>query len=368
MDLKYHQPVTFPTVIRYLHLSRRSRVVDRTNMQFHWQDHMSSIAFVSAGNYSQELSIGFHRQFAPGSAICSLHCSYEGGVSRRAILNALLVATFTALPANAVCGEPDPYFAHYLEWKEGFAKTGEKRSLHYRIVGSEKKERKAGKYPVLFLGDAGVGMTSGETLELLAGTNRRVILADFLGVGQSEKVYVQEMSVQDIVQLACQEVDSILRSARISNASQYHVIAAGFGIRVADALLESQVSDMPKIASVAVEGWSPITSALSFSELQGNRICALEGAEEGDIDIVRSLYDGKNSNIPQCIGRISNSVPTLALRSNDTQTVKEKFKGSKFKEALIPSAGRLAHLDSTEDCLSALESFLDSVDGHEDRE
>lgn len=287
--------------------------------------------------------------------------------------------------ANAVCGEPDPFFAHYLDWAEGLANGPNGRHVHYRCVGSRRKEQKAGKFPVIYIGDAGVGIASGETFELLGETDRRIIFVDLLGVGDSDKLPGDgfNLSRADAVALAREEVLAVLGAlgiggARAKEPQSLHVVASGFGLQVAEALLTaSEDEEMAKtinlkVASVAAEGWTSVKAEqsgdITFAALQGTRVCAVEGAEGGDISIVRKLYaPGKGSGgspIVSAIENISKRVPTLALRTFDSRPLDESVMGrGLFTEHVFSQAGRIAHLAGAEDTMKAVDDFFKKVEG-----
>lgn len=312
--------------------------------------------------------------------------------SRRAFLRLSVAVSAVAAAdsllsnrANAVCGEPDPFFAHYLDWAEGLASGPNSRNVHYRCVGSRKKEQKAGKFPVIYIGDAGVGIASGETFELLGETERRIVMVDLLGVGDSDKLpgHGFNLSRSDAVALAREEVLAVLGAlgiggARAKEPQSLHVVACGFGLEVTDALMraceDAEIGKTInlKIASVAAEGWTPVKAEksgdISFAALQGTRVCAVEGAEGGDISIVRKLYEpGRGSGespIVSAIESISKRVPTLALRSFDTRPLDESVMGKGlFTEHVFSQAGRIAHLAGAEDTMKAVDDFFTQIEG-----
>lgn len=311
--------------------------------------------------------------------------------SRRAFLR-LSFATAVAVYAGsqgpedafAICGEPDPFFAHYLEWTEGLAEGPNGRSVHYRCVGSGKKEKKAGKFPVVYIGDAGVALASGETLELLGESDRRIIFADLLGVGDSDSLPEEGSNLDRAAAtlVARDEVLSVLRTIGIGGAKTkepqpVHIVASGFGLEVTNAILTAtEDAGMPKkinlnIASVAAEGWSPIkrgeSGDITFAGLQGTRVCAIEGAHAGNISILRKLYEpvvgSGRSPVVSAIENISKRVPTLGLRTYDTRPLDESVtNGALFTERVFSQAGRLAHLVGTEDTMKALDEFFAEVE------
>lgn len=311
---------------------------------------------------------------------------------RRAFLRNVLasvaaIAVNAHLPvqARALCGEPDPYFAHYLDWEEGMAKALDGRGVHYRFVGNKRKEVRAGKFPVLYLGDAGVALAAGETLELLGGTDRRVLLVDLLGVGESQPLGTGEFSLSrdDAIALARDEAFAALSAVGISEQKEdkqqsIHIIASGFGLEVAEALLQkcSNDHDTSKlnlaVASVAAEGWTPVQAEkgkdISFELLQGNRICAVEGANSGNISIVRKLYRPTKSSSPSsmvsAIARIAKRVPTIALRTFGVRALGGSVIGAPlFVDHEFSQAGRIAHLTGTDDVLNTLDDFYQGIEG-----
>lgn len=345
--------------------------------------------------------------FSRDAAAIERHCMVErvsvqasaispNNRSRRAFLQLSFAASAAVCAgfqfprgANAVCGEPDPYFAHYLDWTEGMAEGPDGRGVHYRCVGSRKKEKKGGKFPVIYIGDAGVALASGETFELLGESDRRVIFMDLLGVGDSDKLPGEALNLSraDTVKLVRDEALAVLRRLGIGGAKAkepqpVHVVASGFGLEVADALLaatdDAEISKMInlKIASVAAEGWTPVKAGesgdITFATLQGTKVCAVEGAEAGDISVVRKLYQptkgSGRSPIVSAIENISKRVPTLALRTFDTRPLDESVTGGAlFTERVFSQAGRIAHLAGAEDTMKAVDEFFTQVEGPKEK-
>lgn len=258
-------------------------------------------------------------------------------VSRRAVLQALTL--LTASPAaHALCGAPDPYSAHYLPWDETLIPLSDSRSLHIRLVG-----RTRGKPPLLILPDAGAGLAAGEPLEIL-GTKRRIIQADFLGVGDSSPL----TSDVNRVAVASTEALAALDSEKVPVV---HVLAAGFGISVA-----RQLAVDDRIASVVVEAWNPILSTASLKDLLGSRPCAVEAAQAGDIGLTRAT---SVKGFLEDVRFLSERVPTLALRGSGESEV-DGMPG--LKQRAVDMPGRLPHLAASNDTLFALQEFYADVD------
>ncbi|KAI0567005.1 hypothetical protein FGB62_5g127 [Gracilaria domingensis] len=287
--------------------------------------------------------------------------------SRRSVLLSVAasVLSLSLNEAGAVCGEPDPFFAHFLDWREDFA-SFEGRQIHYRLIGSKKKEKKAKKYPVVYLGDAGVSMASGETLELLGGTDRRVLLVDQLGVGESQSLEGQQK--RQWPDMAADELSSVLLQSGIANektATKIHLVAVGFGIQVADVLLKRFDADSTgyQVASVVTEGWSlpQSTKNMSFSAMQGERICAAEGAEGGNIDLLRTIYGGTKWNPKAAMKDISALVPVMALQMKEWPSI--DLQGTSIREKELDGDGRIPHLAAPDRTLGEMERFFDEVEG-----
>ncbi|CAN8064463.1 unnamed protein product [Agarophyton chilense] len=338
----------------------------------------------------EPLRYGFHSDLAMLAWIPLTHCSRDHRsarqlstscceqadhydrrrCSRRSVLLSAAVAALW-LPlrgAEALCGEPDPFFTHFLDWREGFATNGN-RQIHYRLIGSKRKENKSKKYPVLYLGDAGTAIASGETLELLGGTDRRILFVDQLGVGESQSLDSQQ--TYQWSELAADEVSSALLQSDIANKTtrtKIHIVAVGFGIQVADVLLRR--SDVERtgyqVASLIAEGWSlPQKTAnnLSFDSMQGDRICAVEGADGGNTDLLRMIYGSSNWNPKIALKDIAASIPIMALRMKDWPSL--GMLDMSIREQVLDGSGRIAHLAATEQCLEEMKRFFDEVEGNE---
>lgn len=299
------------------------------------------------------------------------HSSSSLSLSRRTILRALVhlpvalpLITFPAR-CTAICGEPDPQFAYFIDWTEDFAKSSDGRQIHYRRLGSRKKERKAKKFPVLYVGDGGVSLAAGETLELLGETDRRILFVDMLGVGGSQRLPEGgRLDRLKAVGVACEDVRSVLDAegiGRKSEAMWIHLVAVGFGLEVAEELVRRMGAkgEGVQIASVVAEGWQPVKlvdGVITFEALQGKRVCAEEGAKGGNIDMVRMLY-GKGEDLGDVVKRIGRMVPTLALRTLDAEDL-----GAGVEEKEVDYAGRLAHLVGTVDALKEIDIFFEQVE------
>ena len=284
-------------------------------------------------------------------------------LNRRSFLN-IFIASF-ALPyrAHAVCGEPDPYFAHFTEWRENIVNMPDGSTLHYRLVGSRKNEIKTKKNPVLYIADPGVAISSGETLELLGG-DRRVLFTDMLGVGESGSRGMSDASASQLLQQACIELRSAVKSAGFSKGTMLHIIAAGFGVQIAEALMNDLQQDGIGVLSVVAEGLGSVSDDVSFESLLGKRSCAVEGGEAGNLGIARVVYgDGANVNgTEEAVKRLSQRVTTMNLRTADYTYSSMKADRGMYVEKVINGNARLAHLANTEECLSVLDDFFIAVE------
>lgn len=284
-------------------------------------------------------------------------------VPRRAVLRALAVLSLPLSgSARAICGAEDPFFAHFVEWQENMAGASSGRAVHYRIVGSKKKEEKAKKLPVLYIGDAGAGITAGETLELLCGTDRRLVCFDMLGVGDSTPFNYEQRSNDDLKSEAVLEARGVLKSTGLDR-SRFHVVGAGFGLGVAEQLIEEGLP----VASVVAEAWSWPSSGsqLSFKELQGDRICAKEAAEAGDVKLLNAVYRSRNKGGKESIRSIARRVPTLALRRDGEDAI---GKEPSLREAVLSAEDRLLHLSATEPFIRAADDFFGVVEDAKNNE
>ncbi|PXF48883.1 hypothetical protein BWQ96_01439 [Gracilariopsis chorda] len=268
--------------------------------------------------------------------------------------------------AEALCGEPDPFFAHFLEWQEDFA-AYDRRQVHYRLIGSKKKEQKAKKYPVVYLGDAGVALASGETLELLGKTDRRILFSDLLGVGESQAFNSKDQA--EWVDLAANEVSAVLLKSGIADTKaktvpKLHIVAVGFGIEVADVLLKRSSAERTgyQVASVVAEGWSVPGNmkSITFADIQGEKLCATEGAEGGNINILRTVYQSGEWQPREALKHVSEVVPVLALRMEVSPSI--AFQNTRLREEVLRGGGRLPHLMQTEECMVEIDNFLEEVE------
>lgn len=292
--------------------------------------------------------------------------------SRRSVLRLALCAPALLSPAAralAVCGSPDPYFAHYVDWREGFARTVGGRRVHFRCVGDRRSERKMGHLPVVYVGDAGVALASGEPLELLAESGRRVVLLDMLGVGESEALALAGGRREGAVREAWEEVSAVVREVGAGDGGRVHVVACGFGLEVAEALVGAGAEGAVGVASVVAEAWGDVRGegreGVTFERLQGDRVCAVEGAEGGDAALVRTLYAAGRGRSPmaEAVERVARRVPTLALRTGDVEPLGDVRGAAMFEETVLKGAGRVAHLAATEDTLKAMDDFFTKVEG-----
>lgn len=223
---------------------------------------------------------------------------------------------------------------------------------------------------MLYIGDGGVALEAGETLELLGGTDRRIVFVDMLGVGKSEQMLDGEMlDRKEAVRVACDEVMSVMDAVGIgrkNDAMRVHVVAVGFGLEIADELvkrMEVREGDA-KVASVVAEGWLPVKSpdgVVTFEALHGTRVCAEEGAKAGNIELLKMLY-GKGEDLSDIVKRLGAMVPTLAVKTFGTESL-----GPGVEERELRQAGRLAHLVGTEDAMKEIDSFFERVELGEKR-
>lgn len=289
--------------------------------------------------------------------------------TRRSFLLSLVVAALSnpLKRAEALCGEPDPFFAHFIDWQEDFA-AYDSRQVHYRLIGSKKKEQKAKKYPVVYIGDAGVALASGETLELLGKTDRRILFSDLLGVGESQPFKPKDQT--GWIDLAVDEISAVLLKSGIADSKakvvpKLHIVAVGFGIEVANALLKRSSAERTgyQVASVVAEGWAVPgnMNSISFADIQGEKLCATEGAEGGDINILRTVYQSREGRPREAIKLLSEVVPVLAIRMEESPST--GVQNTRLREEVLRGSGRLPHLVQTEECMVEIDNFFDEVEG-----
>mmetsp|Transcript_9213 Transcript_9213/g.40289 ORF Transcript_9213/g.40289 Transcript_9213/m.40289 type:complete len:177 (-) Transcript_9213:610-1140(-) len=88
--------------------------------------------------------------------------------ARRALLAGLATFPFvTPAGAEAFCGDEEPFWAHYVDWQEGLAPIAG-REVYLRVLGNQKKEKRAGVSPLIVLADAGLPWNYLETISALA--------------------------------------------------------------------------------------------------------------------------------------------------------------------------------------------------------
>ncbi|KAA8498552.1 Proline iminopeptidase [Porphyridium purpureum] len=168
---------------------------------------------------------------------------------------AAFVSSVPVEPAAAFCGDEDPFWAHFVDWKEELipvALSGSKAQCNIlvRSLGNQKKERAAKVLPVIFIADLALPHEYLEPLEALAESQRRLYFFDQLGTGSSDAV--PENIGLDAVQLRVAQVAAILEHYKLPRV---HVFGHGFGGAVALAIAEQQPQ---RVASLILE--SPVFS------------------------------------------------------------------------------------------------------------
>lgn len=285
--------------------------------------------------------------------------------SRRNFLRILpllsVIPYLQARPSLAMCGEPDPFFAHYLDWREDVTGVSSGREVHYRLVGNVRKERNSKRYPVIFLGDAGVSLAIWETMELLGGSDRRLLFVDLLGVGDSDKVSPAILGDdKERLELAVEETLAVLKATDIGRnppkglkKQPMHVVAAGFGLRVAEGVIR-RLRDV-EFVSLTAEAWGK-DAAAEVRQLVGEKICAVEALERGD----KSLLTAVVKESDDVVRRMSKILPTLALRTTEQKGLKGD--ANNVKQVVVDGGGRLAHLSSSQQTSDAIDTFLSEIE------
>lgn len=281
--------------------------------------------------------------------------------TRRAFLKTLSVLTaLSSLPAStpAVCGKPDPYFAHYLDWKEAEISIPPAQTLLYRVTGSRRQERKSNHFPILHLGDASVPHQAAEPLELLAGDNRRVLIPDLLVPSPStppETPAAPPPSRDALLARAAEQAIAAVRAEKMED--KFHIIAAGFGIQVAVKLLETTSI---KPVSAVVEGWAAMRTATP-SALLGERVCAVVAAEAADEPVVKLIYGGgKAGDSVRAVRALADVMPVLGMRMKGANEGELNIRGC--TEIVFEGEGRLPHLEAEQACLEAATEFFGRVE------
>lgn len=281
-----------------------------------------------------------------------------------------MIPYLQARPSLAMCGEPDPFFAHYLDWRENVTGVSSGREVHYRLVGNVRKERKSKRYPVLFLGDAGVSLAIWETMELLGGSDRRLLFVDLLGVGDSDKVSPAVLGDdKERLELAVEETLAVLKAADIGRnppkglkKQPMHVMAAGFGLRVAEGVMsrlgEGGMKGDVEFVSLTAEAWGK-DAAAEVRQLVGEKVCAVEALERGDKSLLTAVVKESDGS-EDVVRRIAKLVPTLALRTMEQKTLKGD--ANNVKQIVVDGRGRLAHLSSSQQTSDAIDTFLSDIE------
>lgn len=194
-------------------------------------------------------------------------------------------------------------------------------------------------------------MQAAEPLEYLGSTDRRIVYFDMLGVGISEGRGTLERG--QMMPAAVEEAQSVINAVGVSDEGGVHVVAAGFGLEVAEGLIGRK--DGMKVASVVAEGWQRIGEQVTMEDMVGGRVCGREAGAGGNLQLVRTVYGrGEWSDV---LGRIAGRVPTLALRGDGKEV------GGNVEEREVAGGGRLPHLGKTEAALAEMDSFFQRVEG-----
>lgn len=196
-----------------------------------------------------------------------------------------------------------------------------------------------------------MGMQVAEPLEYLASTDRRIVYFDMLGVGMSEGKGVWERG--EMRGAAVEEAVRVLKAVGVSDEGGVHVVAAGFGLEVAEELIV-QKGGM-KVASVVAEGWERIGGQVTMEDMVGDQVCGREAGAGGDFELVRTVYG--RGEWRDVVRRIAGWVPTLALRGDGRGV------GGNVEEKEVVGGGRLPHLTMTKAALAEMDRFFQGVEG-----
>jgi hypothetical protein len=199
---------------------------------------------------------------ARAGPLARMHAGGTGNPDRRRVLRATAGALASALAAvgvpievGAICGAKPASWEFWIPWNEelitvgnsvGVAKSG-KRSVFYRVVGDVKNENgskdkgdRGKRHLMLVVPDKFKDHEYLTTLEALVTSDRRVVLYDAMGTGQSEPLQQQQkekLEADDDVALefAVGELTDMWATLKEElKVDQVHVFGHGFGARVAN--------------------------------------------------------------------------------------------------------------------------------------
>jgi len=315
--------------------------------------------------------------------------------SRRAMIKSLVFGALSFAgadfkPASAFCGDPYPRWAYSVDFNDGVIPY-EGQNLYLKVVGNERNEKKAKKQPLVVIpGGPGLSHDYLETIEAVAQTERRVILFDPLGTGQSSRTK-KTLSVRSMVD----QVNAIIRELGLT---KYHMFAHGFGVPVALQKMKElkQTKNTGElVASVTLA--SPFEKASDLeSRFQSNPsqpgttfpwkqdadfltnfithskdtpMCLEDSFKGGDSSsffaITQSLDNWECASFMQYItcpvlityGRYDVVPESSVLSFNDQIPANPQSMIMRFEQS-----GHLGHLSEREAYVKGLQSFLDDVD------
>lgn len=243
------------------------------------------------------------------------------------------------------------------------------RRVHFRVLGDFRKEKKAHIFPVLCLGDIGLSMDDLEPLELLAKSDRRVILIDHLGTGESEKLEnaPETLSRAELAKLAAEETRAVLENVTfVTPERTVHAFCSGFGMEVAASLASGSMSNVPegstskniRFASIIVE---PSIARRSLPS-ESLPICAVDAVKRGDSRLLHMhTVASQDSNSSSKSGsasfrKLASSYPTLCLVSK--LNAAPAYESVPAERKYIPGPIGLPHLDDNETVLQEVDDFM----------
>mmetsp|Transcript_9216 Transcript_9216/g.40302 ORF Transcript_9216/g.40302 Transcript_9216/m.40302 type:complete len:272 (-) Transcript_9216:340-1155(-) len=214
--------------------------------------------------------------------------------ARRALLAGLATFPFvTPAGAEAFCGDEEPFWAHYVDWQEGLAPIAG-REVYLRVLGNQKKEKRAGVSPLIVLADAGLPWNYLETISALAEDKRRIVFFDALGCGNSAPLRLD--SIDEIFSVASEEVMAV---AQFLELKTMHIFGHGFGAAVALDVASKQQSIPVKsivLESPTLQGGTE--KEISPSQLIGetnSKVCIRPSIQGAQTDTMRKVYTSQVS-------------------------------------------------------------------------
>uniref|UniRef100_A0A7S3XPS5 AB hydrolase-1 domain-containing protein n=1 Tax=Heterosigma akashiwo TaxID=2829 RepID=A0A7S3XPS5_HETAK len=307
-------------------------------------------------------------------------------------------------PAGAWCGDPYPAWAYTLNFNDGVIPY-QGSQLYIRVVGDEYYEKRVKRKPLIVLpGGPGLSHDYLETLEAVSQTQRRVVLFDPLGTGQSGPRPPAAASAGSPRSL----LDQLNRVISELGLKEYHLFAHGYSSVVALEKLKqlSTQEDNPgkpkgkqTVLSVTFEspfakgedlieaadaleakGYPWKTSPNIQSKILGGNpdlkktpVCMEDSYKTSDAEAygpeIRALKGWNCASYVDYVkcpmivtyGRRDLISETSVTEFKDTFTAPAK-PGNEVYLSVYENSGHLAHIDEKETYIQMVQNFLDKVD------